>query len=195
MVVKMDVSWDDKRTKQFATTVGIVTSDGPHGPNAMAAEWTHHVSYEPALLMVNVNTRDATAENILVSKQFGVSLAADDQSILASIAGGSTGKQVDKIGLLHEMGFKTRVGKKIKALMVEGAAMNAECRLVKSEKMGDRTMFLGEIIELGANEAKKPLLYQAGSFWKLGERIEKPLPSVIEEIQKLKQKYRKKNER
>ncbi len=189
----MDVQWDDKRTKQIATSVGIVSSDGPHGPNAMAAEWTHQVSYAPALLMINVKLSTATCDNILASKEFGVSLAAGDQNILASIMGTTTGKEVDKIALLKKMGFETYAGKKIKALMIKGAAMNAECKLVESRQMGDRMMFLGEIVELSADESKQPVVYQAGSFWNMGEKLERPPASIIEEIQKLKDKYRKKD--
>lgn len=51
--------------------------------------------------------------------------------MLSSVAGGSSGKNTDKIGALKELGFKFFKAKKIDVLMVEDAAMNAECRLVK----------------------------------------------------------------
>ena len=62
---------DDRRTRQFLTNVGLITTDGPYGPNVMAAEWTHHISYTPSLIAINVRG-DATAENIDHSKEFGV---------------------------------------------------------------------------------------------------------------------------
>jgi flavin reductase (DIM6/NTAB) family NADH-FMN oxidoreductase RutF len=46
----MDLLWNDRRTRQFVTNVGLITSDGPLGPNIMAAEWTHHISYSPSLI-------------------------------------------------------------------------------------------------------------------------------------------------
>ena len=70
----MELSWNDRRTRQFLTNVGLITTDGPHGPNVMAAEWTHHVSYSPSLIPINVCGNDATAENINQSKEFGVNL-------------------------------------------------------------------------------------------------------------------------
>ena len=60
----MDLPWNDRRTRQFLTNVGLITSDGPYGPNVMAAEWTHYISYSPGLIAVNIRGTDATAENI-----------------------------------------------------------------------------------------------------------------------------------
>ena len=58
----------------------------------MAAEWTHQISYSPGLIMVNIGFDKATADNIKKNKEFGISLAADDQNIVSSVAGGSSGK-------------------------------------------------------------------------------------------------------
>jgi hypothetical protein len=48
----MDLSWNDRRTRQFLTNVRLITTDGPYGPDVMAAEWTHHISYSPSLIAV-----------------------------------------------------------------------------------------------------------------------------------------------
>ena len=78
----MDISWNDRLTRQFLTNVGLITSDGPYGPNVMAAEWTHHISYSPKSNCCKYRGRDTTAENIKDSKEFGVNLASEDQNIL-----------------------------------------------------------------------------------------------------------------
>jgi flavin reductase (DIM6/NTAB) family NADH-FMN oxidoreductase RutF len=36
--------------------------------------------------------------------------------------------------------------------LIKGAAMNAECKLLAHEKIGDHIMFVGEIIEITADE-------------------------------------------
>ena len=61
-------------TIQFITNVGLITSNGPAGIDIMAAEWTHHISYSPILISINVRAHDVTAENIQSSKEFGVNL-------------------------------------------------------------------------------------------------------------------------
>ena len=52
--------------------------------------------------------------------------------------------------------------------MIQDVAMNAECRLMKQEQLGDHLMSVGEIIEISANENIKPLVYHNGRYWKLG---------------------------
>ena len=64
----MDLLWNDKRTRQFVTNVGLITTDGPLGRNIVAAEWTHHISYSPSLIAVNIRGHDATTENIRESE-------------------------------------------------------------------------------------------------------------------------------
>src|SRR3989338_173370 len=113
----MDLPWGDERTVQFITNVGLITSKGHLGHNIMAAEWTHHISYQPGLIAVCIRPTDTTYENIRKSKEFGVNITATDQPTLASVAGGSHGKEFDKIKALKELGFKFYDAKKIKTLM------------------------------------------------------------------------------
>jgi flavin reductase (DIM6/NTAB) family NADH-FMN oxidoreductase RutF len=148
------------------TNVGLITTDGPYGPNVMAAEWTHHVSYSPSLIAINVRGDDATAENINQSIEFGVNLAAEDQNILCSLGGRYTGKELDKLGLFKELGIIFYRANSIK-LMIRGAAMNAECKLVKREELGDHVMFIGEVTEISADENIKPLVYHNDKYWRL----------------------------
>ena len=186
----MDISWGSKEAHKFATNVGLVTSNGPHGQNIMAAEWTHQISYSPGLVMINVGFDKATEVNIKKTKEFGVSIAADDQNIISSIAGGFSGKNVDKIKMLEDMGFEFYKAKKIDVLMVKGAAMNAEFKLIKAEKMGDHMAFIGEAVALGTSD-KSPIIYSGGKYWALDKQVEKPFQDVLDKIKRLAEKYKK----
>ena len=187
----MDLSWNDRRTRQFLTNVGLITSDGPYGPNVMAAEWTHHISYSPSLIAVNIRSRDTTAENILDSKEFGVNLASEDQNILCSLAGRYSGKHLDKIAFFKEIGVVFYKAKKIKALLISGAAMNAECKLIMQEEIGDHIMFVGEIVEITADEKIKPLVYHNGKYWKLGDSLSSPRQEILDGINRFANKYQR----
>jgi len=187
----MDLPWGDARTVQFVTNVGLVTTNGPFGNNIMAAEWTHQVSYSPGLITVCVGRNKATEANIHDSKEFGVSLAALDQAGLSHIAGNSSGKTVDKIAVLKELGFKFFPAKKIKVLLVKEAVLNMECRLVKEMVLGDHTMFVGEVLQAVLNAGKEPLAYHQTKYWKLGTTLPKPSEKEKEKIQKLLEKYNK----
>jgi len=183
----MDLSWNDRRTRQFLTNVGLITSDGPNGPNVMAAEWTHHISYSPSLIAVNIRGRNTTAENIIDSKEF----AAEDQNILCSLAGRYSGKYLDKIAFFKEIGVVFYKANKIKALLIKGAAMNAECKLLTHEEIGDHIMFVGEIIEITADENIKPLVYHNGKYWKLGDNLPSPRQEILDGINQFASKYQK----
>ena len=133
----------------------------------------------------------ATLENVRVSKEFGISLAATDQNVLASIAGGSSGKNVDKVGALKELGFNFYRAKKIKSLMVEGSVLNMECKLYREIELGDHTMFVGEILEAHLNKDKEPLAYHKVKYWKVGENIPRPQQQELKKIKIIVDKHKK----
>ena len=187
----MDLPWGEERTKQFVTNVGLITSNGPYGDNIMSAEWTHHVSYSPGLVAVCIGHNKATLENIRKAKEFGISIAAANQNVLSSIAGGSSGKNVDKIGALKELGFRFYKAKRINALMVEGAVLSIECKLFKEIELGDHVMMVGEVLEASLNKGREPLAYHKLKYWKIGENIPKPPEEELERIKKVVEKHAK----
>jgi len=191
MVGNMDLPWGDEKTVMFITNVGLITSKGIYGDNIMAAEWTHHVSYVPGLIAVCLGLNRATLQNIKSSKEFGVNLTATDQNVLASVAGGSTGKEIDKVKVLKELGFKFYKAKKINALMVKDAVLNLECKLVKQIELGDHMMLVGEVINAELNKGKEPLAYNRLKFWKLEKNIEKPSEKELERIKNIVQENKK----
>ena len=187
----MDLTWGSEGSKKFVTNVGLITSDGPNGPNVMSAEWTHHISYQPPLIAVCIHPIDATAENIKASKEFGVNLAAIEQATLTSVAGGNTGKKVDKIKALEELGYRFYKAKKIKVLMIEGAALNAECKVIKMIELGDHTMFVGEVVEGAVNPDKEAIVFHDGRYLKAGENIGEPTTEELEKIKNTVDKHKK----
>lgn len=186
----MNLPSNDPRTRKFVTNVGLITSNGPYGQNVMAAEWTHHISYAPSLMMVCIGNFKATFINIKESREFGINLAAIDQNAIASIAGNNSGKDVDKIKVLKELGVEFYKASSINTLMVKGAAMNAECKLKEFIDIGDHPLFIGEVVTISANE-KAALLYHGGKYWNLGEQIHKPKEEVLVKFDKLIKMYKK----
>jgi flavin reductase (DIM6/NTAB) family NADH-FMN oxidoreductase RutF len=143
------------------------------------------------LIAASIRCHDATAQNIKESKEFGISIAAENQNVICSIAGKYKGIYVDKISVLKDAGIAAfynakRISKEVPMLV--GAAMNAECKLVKQEELGDHIMFVGEVIEISADENIRPLLYHNGRYWRLGEAIIKPQPDILNRIEELAKK-------
>ncbi|TSC57779.1 MAG: hypothetical protein Greene041619_944 [Candidatus Peregrinibacteria bacterium Greene0416_19] len=175
----------------FITNVGLITSTGPHGENVMAAEWTHHISYEPGMIAVCLGPNKATAENILATAEFGVSIASTDQNVIASIAGSKHGKEYDKVAALKELGYQFLPGATIKPPTVEGARLRAECRLIDHRTYGDHIMFVGEVQRAETDESKDPAAYHKGKYWHVGENIPKPPQEEMERIKAVVERYRK----
>lgn len=172
----------------FVTNVGLITSNGPYGHNVMACEWTHQLSYDPPLIAVCIRPGKTTFENIQSSKEFGVNVAAFDQNIVSSIAGNSHGKTVDKISVLKELGVVFYQAETINALMIEGASLNAECKLIKFIDIGDHPLFIGEVQNI-KQAAKEPLIYYQGKYFRIGDRISKPDQPKLDQIAELVEKY------
>ena len=186
----MDLGWDSEATEKFVTNVGLITSNGSHGQNIMACEWTHHISYSPGLIAVCIRLHKATAENIKETKEFGVNICSTDQSTMSSISGNYSGKEYNKVEALKELGFKFYKAKKINTLMVEGAAANIECKLIKLIDIGDHPLFVGEVVDVSVNP-KEPLAYYKGKYWKTSEKIAKPPQEILDKIERLLEKHKK----
>ncbi len=153
--------------RSFTTTCALITTDGPRGPNVMAAEWTLNVSYRPFLILVSIDPGNLTHDMVLESKEFGVNLVAEDQIAAMGFAGHYSKVDTDK---LSSEVFETYPAQHIRAPMIRGAVLNAECRLLAHYPMGDHTAFLGEVVGFSVDPAKTPLVLHHGSRH-LGERI------------------------
>ncbi|MFA6907251.1 MAG: flavin reductase family protein [Candidatus Micrarchaeia archaeon] len=190
----MDLVWGNEKASKFVTNVGLITTEGPNGANIMAAEWTYYVSWSPALIAVHLGggkTAKATSENIMATREFGVNIAASGQNVISSIAGGSSGRDVDKMAVLKEMGVQFYPAKGIKPALLRGAAINIECKLMEAKELGDHTMFIGEVVSIEADLAKEPLLYSFGKYYARGEQLHKPEQAVLAQIEQLKARFSK----
>jgi len=186
----MDLPWGDERSRQFISNVGLITSNGKIGPNIMSAEWTHHISYRPGLIAVFIGPHKASVENIRKTKEFGVNICAIDQGTVAHVGGSYSGREVDKISVLKELGFKFYEAKKIKVLMLEGAALNAECKLREEIPLGDHNLFVGDVVEASVS-GKEPVAYYQKKYWSLNQNAPKPSEEERERIGKIIEKHLK----
>jgi len=153
--------------RSFTTGVAFITTRGSRGPNVMSAEWTFNVSYEPFLISVHLDAESATAEAIDETKEFGVNIVSEEQIAAMGFAGHFTRKETDK---LTSDRFQILEGMKIKAPMLRGSLLTAECRLLQRVVMGDHVAFVGEVVEFAVDPSKRPVVLHRGSR-SLGERI------------------------
>ena len=160
--------------RAFTTTCALITVNGPRGPNVMAAEWAFNVSYDPFLIEVHVDKANVTHDEILAAGEFGVNLVSEEQGAQMRFAGHFSKMETDK---LSSEVFEAYPAKRIKAPMLHGSVLNAECRLVQHFPVGDHTVFIGEVVEFSVDSEKRPLILHHGSH-RLGEKIERA-PALI----------------
>ncbi len=188
----MDIPWGSDLAYKFITNVGLITTNGPNGPDIMACEWTHHVSYSPGLIAICVNRYAATNENIKKTKEFGVSICAEDQNVISSISGKYSGKDYDKVKMLKELGYMFTPAEKINVVMVDDSAAQFECKLKETLEMGSHTIFIGEVVAARDNEERKPLGFHAGKYWVLEKNPEKPSDSERSKIDHVARRFLRK---
>ena len=160
----------EKAQRYFTTGISLITSFGPHGQNVMAAEWTMQISYQPMLIAVFIHEDSATFENIKKTKEFGINVSSEGQTMAVNIAGGYSRREIDKLKVKDS--FEFLPSQKIKSPMIAGCLINAECKLLTMKKLGDHTMVVGKVVAISYDEAKKPLIYHSGRYFRIGSIIE-----------------------
>ncbi len=172
----MNLRIAEKAQRYFTTGISLVTSSGPYGQNVMAAEWTMQISYKPMLIAVFIHEDSPTFENIKKTKEFGINVSSEGQTMAVNIAGGYSRREIDKLKIKNS--FEFLASKKIKSPMIAGCLINAECKLVTMKKLGDHTMVVGKTVAISYDETKKPLIYHCGRYFRIGSIIE-PFRKIV----------------
>jgi len=182
---------NDNYWEQFVSNVGLITTRDA-GDNIMAAAWTYQISYEPGLIAVCINPNGKTGKIIEKKGEFVVHIASKEQNSIASIAGGHSGGEIDKISVLKELGCEFIEGKQVRALVMNDTAVALECKLKQVIPLGDHVMYVGEVVyvhDIGDNE--EPLVYKGGKYFSLGNKVEKPEKKILDVIDKIVKKHKK----
>jgi flavin reductase (DIM6/NTAB) family NADH-FMN oxidoreductase RutF len=136
----------------------------------MAAEWVMQISYSPVLVAIFIHPDSHTIKNIQRTKEFGINVASKGQTTEISVAGGYSGSEIDKLQIKNI--FKISKSHKIKTPMISDCTINAECKLVRQEKLGDHVMLVGKVVYMKHDDTKSPLIYHRGRYFGLDSTIE-----------------------
>lgn len=160
----------------LTTTVALITTSGPYGVNVMAAEWAMQVSYDPFLIVVSVGPEEATHEQIAESREFGANFCSHEQYALVALAGTYSRREVDK--LTSEL-FETYPATYIRAPLVRGCVVNAECVLEAEHSAGDHTLFVGRVLAASFDPDVRPMIRHRRRLHELGPAIDRPQVSAV----------------
>lgn len=165
------------------TPVWVVgTFDSSGKPNVMTAAWAGICCSQPPCAYVSLRKATSTYDNIMARKAFTISFPSEDYVTEADYFGISSGHDTDKFSATHLTPVKSDL---VDAPYVKEFPLILECTVVKVVEIGLHTEFIGEILDVKANEAVldknnrpdvaklKPLVLSIAnmSYRKVGEHV------------------------
>lgn len=140
-----------KKTLLYPAPVCVVgTYDRKGVPNVMTAAWAGICCSVPPCIAVSLRKATYTYENILERKAFTVSLPSEDYAQQADYFGIASGRDENKFTRTKLTPVK---GELVDAPYVKEFPLVLECSLHSSIEIGLHTEFIGEILDVKAEES------------------------------------------
>lgn len=171
------------KTLVYPTPVFLVGSYDPAGkPNLMTAAWAGICCSRPPCVAVSLRKATYTHGNISESRAFTINIPGADQVREADYAGIYSGRDRDKF---QTLGLTAVASERVRAPYVAEFPLVLECELRHVHELGLHTQFVGEILDVLAEESTldprgmpqidrvDPLIYAVGdqSYYRVGERV------------------------
>ena len=159
----------------------IGTYDSEGRPNAMTAAWGGVACSKPPAVSVSLREATYSYANIVDRKAFTVSIPSAHQARQADFLGVASGRDVDKFSAA---GLTATRSDLVDAPYVAEFPLCLECRLLHTLKIGLHTLFVGEIVDVKADEEVlvdsipaicqvNPLVFSVGeqAYYAVGDRV------------------------
>jgi len=159
----------------------VGTYDGEGKPNMMTAAWGGICCSRPPCVYVSLRKATYSHGSIVSRGAYTVSVPGEEYWREADYTGIASGRDTDKFG---DTGLTPARSEAVDAPYVEEFPLVLECSLKETVELGLHTMFVGEIIDVKADEDVltnnrpdlqkiKPILFGAGDrgYHSVGPRI------------------------
>jgi len=141
---------------QFATGVTVVTTGTGESRTGLTANAVCSLSLNPPLVLVSIDLRSTTREEIRQNNSFAISILSDQQR--------EASQRFATPGPKDFQGLNWRTAE-TGAPILDGALAWVDCRLHSVLPGGDHEIFVGEIVAGGVTEGSgNPLLYFSGKY-------------------------------
>ena len=127
----------------YPKLTAIITSGTLQNPNAMAASWHTHLSFDPPLYGVSIAPKRYTYKLIKKYGDFGVNFLPFELAEKVWLTGTYSGLEVDKF---EKFGLQKLKAAKINASLIAQSTSALECKVVDEVVVGDHVFFVGEIV-------------------------------------------------
>ncbi len=147
-------------TRAISTGVYVITVRTRDRINGMTAAWVMQLSFNPAMIAVSIAPARYTHDLIKESGYFCVNALPKGTEDVARHFGFKTGRKTDKFkGITYTNALNG-------SPVLDSAYIYLECKLAHVYEIGDHSLFLGSIVDIG--ELKKdaePLIFRWESFF------------------------------
>ncbi|MFB0521183.1 MAG: flavin reductase family protein [Desulfatiglandales bacterium] len=135
----------------YPTPVFVVgTYDKAGRPNVMTAAWAGICCSRPPCVSVSLRNATYTYTNIIEHRAFTISIPSQDHIKQVDYFGMVSGKKKDKFSATGLTPVKSEL---VNAPYVEEFSFVLECKLLHTFEIGLHTQFIGEILDIKAEEA------------------------------------------
>ena len=130
-----------------ALIVGTYDKDGK--PNGMTAAWTGICCSSPPCVTVSLRKATYSYGNIVESKAYTLNIPSEEYVAEADYFGIASGKREDKFKATGLTPVKSEL---VNAPYIKEFPLIIECKLLHTFEIGLHTQFIGEIIDVKADE-------------------------------------------
>jgi flavin reductase (DIM6/NTAB) family NADH-FMN oxidoreductase RutF len=161
----------------------VGTYDKEGRPNVMTAAWAGICCSKPPCIYVSLRKATYTYGNIMERKAFTVSIPSENYAKEVDYIGLVSGRNVDKFVVTELNPVKSEL---VDAPFVEEFPLILECRVIRTIEIGLHTQFIGEIMDVKADDSVldddhlnikkiKPMIFSpsSGTYHGVGRRLGK----------------------
>ena len=128
----------------------VGTYDAAGKANIMTAAWGCICCSQPACVTVSLRKATHSYAAIEARKAYTISIPTESQAVQADYAGTASGRKADKFAACSWTPVRSEL---VDAPYVSEAPLVLECRLLHTLEVGLHTMFVGEIVDVKADES------------------------------------------
>jgi flavin reductase (DIM6/NTAB) family NADH-FMN oxidoreductase RutF len=138
------------RTLAYPTPVWLVgTYDAEGKPNIMTAAWAGICCSKPPCVSVSLRKATYSYGNIVAKQSFTINIPSETHVKEADYVGIASGRDVDKFARVK---FTPAESDLVDAPYVAECPLILECKLIHTLEIGLHTLFVGEIMDVKADE-------------------------------------------
>ncbi len=139
------------KTLLYPTPVLVIgTYDADDRPNVMTASWGGICCSTPPCVAVSIRKATYTYGNVVEKEAFTVNIPSEEYIKAADYFGMVSGKNEDKF---KTIGLTPVKGDHVNAPYVKEFPLVLECKLIRTVEIGLHTQFIGEIMDVKADES------------------------------------------